>query len=212
MLHGECEQIFRIGKDAPWEHGYPLDLHQHQREAIEIARGGASYMLTTGTGSGKSLSYIVPIVDSVLRQHAAGTYQPGVKAIIVYPMNALANSQQHELTKFLEHGYPTGGEPVTFRRYTGQDREAERVEILADPPDILLTNYVMLELVLTRPKERDRLITAGAGFALPGARRAAHLSRQAGCRCGHVGAAAARRVRGDGSAMRRYVRNDDYRR
>jgi ATP-dependent helicase YprA (DUF1998 family) len=43
-----------------------------------------------------------------------------VKAIIVYPMNALANSQQHELTKFLKHGYPDGGEPVTFRRYTGQ--------------------------------------------------------------------------------------------
>ncbi|MGH3798600.1 MAG: DEAD/DEAH box helicase [Pseudonocardiaceae bacterium] len=47
-------------------------------------------MLTTGTGSGKSLSYIVPIVDSVLWQRATGSYEPGVKAIIVYPMNALA--------------------------------------------------------------------------------------------------------------------------
>lgn len=75
-------------------------------------------------------------------------------------MNALANSQQHELTKFLKHGYPDGGEPVTFRRYTGQDRESDRAEILNNPPDILLTNYVMLELVLTRPDERDRLITA----------------------------------------------------
>src|SRR5437899_5291929 len=49
VLHPECEQIFRIGKDEPGQQGYPLDLHQHQREAIEIARGGASYVLTTGT-------------------------------------------------------------------------------------------------------------------------------------------------------------------
>ncbi|MDQ3403952.1 MAG: DEAD/DEAH box helicase [Actinomycetota bacterium] len=164
LLHSDCEQIFRIGKDEPGSSGYPLNLHQHQRDAIEIARGGQSYVLTTGTGSGKSLSYIVPIVDSVVRQHSAGTYQPGVKAIIVYPMNALANSQRNELEKFLGHGFPAGGEPVTFRRYTGQDREAERAEILANPPDILLTNYVMLELVLTRPKERERLVTAAAGL------------------------------------------------
>ena len=93
----------------------------------------------------------MPIVDEVLRQHQAGTYRPGVKAIIVYPMNALANSQYRELERFLKRGYAEGGEPVTFRRYTGQDKEAERKEILANPPDILLTNYVMLELVLTRP-------------------------------------------------------------
>lgn len=165
LLHPECERIFRVGKDDPEGAGaHVLDLHQHQREAVEIARGGASYVLTTGTGSGKSLSYIVPIVDDVLRQHDRGSYQPGVKAIIVYPMNALANSQQHELTKFLKHGYPEGAERVTFRRYTGQDREAERAEILASPPDILLTNYVMLELVLTRPDEREQLITAARGL------------------------------------------------
>jgi ATP-dependent helicase YprA (DUF1998 family) len=46
----------------------------------------------------------------------------------------------------------------------GQDREAERAEILANPPDILLTNYVMAELVLTRPEERKRLITAAQGL------------------------------------------------
>lgn len=163
LLHPDCERIFRIGKDEDTG-GHPLNLHQHQREAIEIARGGLSYVLTTGTGSGKSLSYIIPIVDSVVRQRATGTYQPGVKAIIVYPMNALANSQRNELEKFLSHGFPDGQEPVTFRRYTGQDREDERKEILADPPDILLTNYVMLELVLTRPKERERLITAAHGL------------------------------------------------
>lgn len=162
ILHPECERIFRVGKgkEPDGTPGQVIDLHQHQREAVEIARGGASYVLTTGTGSGKSLSYMVPIVDSVLRQRATGSYEPGVKAIIVYPMNALANSQQHELTRFLKNGYPISDEPVTFRRYTGQDREADRAEVLNNPPDILLTNYVMLELLLTRPDERDHLITA----------------------------------------------------
>ncbi|MFG1956941.1 DEAD/DEAH box helicase [Nonomuraea sp. NPDC049028] len=163
LLVKECERIFRVGKDDGAE-GHVLNLHRHQREAVEIARTGASYVLTTGTGSGKSLSYIVPIVDWVLRQKESGTYQPGVKAIIVYPMNALANSQVHELDKFLKQGYGTGREPVTFRRYTGQETGNERQQILADPPDILLTNYVMLDLVLTRPGERDSLITAARGL------------------------------------------------
>jgi ATP-dependent helicase YprA (DUF1998 family) len=78
LLHPECERIFRVGKEEPPAAlGQVIDLHHHQREAVEIARGGASYVLTTGTESGKSLSYIVPIVDSVLRQRAAGSYQPG---------------------------------------------------------------------------------------------------------------------------------------
>jgi hypothetical protein len=165
VLTAECARIFRIGKVAGTQvTGKPLDLHRHQREAIEVATRGLSYVLTTGTGSGKSLAYIVPIVDRIVRQHLAGTYSPGVKAIIVYPMNALANSQFLELEKFLKRGYPAGGEPVTFRRYTGQDSDADRKDILANPPDILLTNYVMLELLLTRPDERKRLITAATGL------------------------------------------------
>src|ERR1035441_5939317 len=61
-------------------------------------------------------------------------------------MNALANSQFGELEKFLQLGYPDGKGPVTFARYTGQERDEERNAIVAKPPDILLTNYVMLEL------------------------------------------------------------------
>ena len=83
----------------------------------------------------------------------------GIQSIVVYPMNALANGQEQELTKFLCHGYPDGKGPVTFRRYTGQEGDEERQQILADPPDILLTNYVMLELILTRVDER-KLIQA----------------------------------------------------
>ena len=121
-------------------------------------------MLTTGTGSGKSLSYIVPIVDRVLRARQAGDRQAQVRAIIVYPMNALANSQLWELEKYLRNGYGRGREPVTFARYTGQESQADRDRIRANPPDILLTNYVMLELMLTRPDDRRSLIRMARGL------------------------------------------------
>jgi ATP-dependent helicase YprA (DUF1998 family) len=164
LLHPECERIFRV-KDHEDDAGrLGLTFHRHQRDAIEAAASGGSYVLTTGTGSGKSLAYIVPIVDRVLREKAQGSAPPGVKAIIVYPMNALANSQVMELEKFLRFGYGPGKEPVTFARYTGQEGQDERRRILAEPPDILLTNYVMLDLVLTRPDERRHLMTAAQGL------------------------------------------------
>ena len=81
-----------------------LTLHKHQEDAIRTAQKGHNYILTTGTGSGKSLAYIIPIVDFVLRNGSG----KGVQAIIVYPMNALANSQRGELEKFLKFGYPDG--------------------------------------------------------------------------------------------------------
>lgn len=158
VLHEDCGRIFRI-KDHENDFGRPLRLHQHQEQAIRIAQNNLPYVLTTGTGSGKSLAYIIPAVDFVLRN---GTGR-GIQAIVVYPMNALANSQREELDKFLRRGFE-GKEPlVSYARYTGQEGEQERESILKNPPDILLTNYVMLELILTRIEER-RLVEAGKGI------------------------------------------------
>lgn len=155
LLHPASARIFRRDKHQDGAGlGKSLHLHQHQLEAIEIARRGHNYLLTTGTGSGKSLAYLIPIVDRVLRE---GTGL-GIRAIIVYPMNALANSQAGELAKFLDYGLD-GPTPVSFKRYTGQEGEEERRAIIAKPPDILLTNYVMLELLLTR--QRERTLIAG---------------------------------------------------
>ncbi|MEV0328203.1 protein kinase [Micromonospora echinospora] len=168
VLHSECARIFQAGKTERGTtcDGRPLTLHQHQREAIEKAQDGASYVLTTGTGSGKSLSYIVPIVDRVLkaRQQEGARAAKRVRAIIVYPMNALANSQLKELDKYLQDGYGSGREPVTYARYTGQESEERRREIQESKPDILLTNYVMLELMLTRPGDRRTLIRMAQGL------------------------------------------------
>lgn len=158
-LHPECANIFRKDKEETITSGRPLNLHKHQVEAIYAARDGRNYVLTTGTGSGKSLAYIVPIVDHVLK-HGSGK---GIQAIVVYPMNALANSQFGELEKFLRKGYPDDREPVRFDKYTGQEDEQERKRIIQRPPDILLTNYVMLELILTRPAEQ-KIIEAAQGL------------------------------------------------
>jgi hypothetical protein len=145
-LHPSCRDIFAHRGTDGGATG-PVRLHRHQVDGLRAARRGLSYVLTTGTGSGKSLAYIVPIVDHVLRAPRT----PGIKAIVVYPMNALANSQLGELKKYL------AGSSVTFRRYTGQENQTERAEIIASPPDILLTNYMMLELILTRPHDAPLL-------------------------------------------------------
>jgi hypothetical protein len=142
-LHPLCKHMFRTN-------GASLQLHQHQRDAIDLARQGHNYVVTTGTGSGKSLTYLLPVVDHVLHnQPEAGK----VRAIIVYPMNALINSQHDALKRYLEHlGQPPY--PLRVAQYTGQESAAEKRAILGNPPHILLTNYVMLELMLTRPEER----------------------------------------------------------
>jgi ATP-dependent helicase YprA (DUF1998 family)/very-short-patch-repair endonuclease len=158
-LHPECARIFRIDKSDTDHTGQPLLLHTHQREAILKAKEGKSYVLTSGTGSGKSLTYIVPIVDHVLRNGSGR----GIQAIVVYPMNALANSQDEELKKFLHEGYPEDKSPVRFARYTGQEKGPEREKIRSNPPDILLTNYMMLELLLTRSEDRE-LVRAAQGL------------------------------------------------
>src|SRR6266568_9057738 len=157
VLHSECTRIFRAGKDKG--EGKPMRLYQHQADAIRRAQAGRNYVLTTGTGSGKSLAYNVPIVDHVLR-HGTGR---GIQAIVVYPMNALANSQDEELKKFLEKGYAPGQSSVRVARYTGQEKGLERDAIRSQPPDVLLTNYMMLELLLTRREDRE-LVRAAQGL------------------------------------------------
>ena len=147
LLDRACAEIFRPN-DAPAKGRRGLRLYRHQVEAIEAARKGASYVLTTGTGSGKSLAYLIPIVDTILRE---GRGRDGrTEAIVVYPMNALVNSQLDEIGKFFD---PEDG-PVHVARYTGQESQERRDELRVHPPDVLLTNYVMLELLLTRTEER----------------------------------------------------------
>jgi ATP-dependent helicase YprA (DUF1998 family) len=95
VLHAGCGEIFRVGKDAGGG-GSELTLYQHQEQAIALAQQGRSFVVTTGTGSGKSLTFFIPIIDRVLRTRAAEGKRR-TRAIVIYPMNALANSQMEEL-------------------------------------------------------------------------------------------------------------------
>jgi Lhr-like helicase len=150
----ETGQVFRVD-------GKGLVLHRHQQQALAKASAGTSFVVTTGTGSGKSLCFFVPIIERVIQARRAEE-APRTKAIIIYPMNALANSQMKELEKFLEQsGLPPGLLP-TFARYTGQESSAERELICEAKPDIMLTNFMMLELLMTRQNARDRAVIASA--------------------------------------------------
>jgi Lhr-like helicase len=155
-LHPETARIFRTPQ------GKPFHLYRHQQQAIEKALHGESYVVTSGTGSGKSLTYFIPIVDSVLRSPAVDK----TIAIIVYPMNALANSQLQALESLkIDYENRTGRPfPVTFAKYTGETSEENRQAMRQHPPHILLTNYMMAELMLVRPEDQRFLDRAGGGL------------------------------------------------
>ena len=138
---------------------FSIALYTHQEQAIAFSARGESFLVTTGTGSGKSLCFFIPIVDAVLRAKARDS-TPKTRAIVIYPMNALANSQQEELIKFIGKDGP-----VTFARYTGQESQEEHDRIRDNPPDILLTNFMMLEMLMIRQNETDsRVIANCAGL------------------------------------------------
>lgn len=153
----------------------PLDrpLYQHQEESIRKVRAGRNVVVATGTGSGKTESFLLPILDSLVRELEQGSLGSGVRALLLYPMNALANDQMKRLRALLAN-FPR----VTFGRYTGDtendprrasDRFEElnpreprlpnellsREEMRATPPHLLLTNYAMLEYLLLRPQDVD---------------------------------------------------------
>jgi hypothetical protein len=153
-LHADTGKVFRLGSES-------LRLHLHQEQAVAKAAQRQSFVVTTGTGSGKSLCFFIPIVDAIIRGKAAGE-PPRTRAIIVYPMNALANSQMSELQKFIDQsGLPQHLTP-SFARYTGQESSDERARIRDAKPDILLTNFMMLELLMTRQNSLDRAVIANA--------------------------------------------------
>ena len=142
LLHDDVRHIFD---------GY--SLYRHQCETIELGVGGTDFVVTSGTGSGKSLTYIGTIFNHLLANRGA----KGVAAVIVYPMNALINSQTNEFNTYKDNYERSTGRdfPITFGQYTGQEKEERRQAMRQDPPQVLLTNYMMLELLLTRVQERS---------------------------------------------------------
>ena len=139
----------------------------HQLAAWQAAREGFSCLVSSGTGSGKTECFMVPILDDLLRDEAKGRLT-GVRAIVVYPLNALIQSQRERLvawTKSLAHRF-------SFALYNGLTPEAPRQqnpgrlapaeignrrEIRENPPAILVTNVTMLEYLLLRAQDQTIL-------------------------------------------------------
>ena len=139
------------------KNGDTIRLHRHQQEALQHGLAGNSFAVATGTGSGKSLTYLLPIVDNIFRQHEADPSGSRYKlsALLIYPMNALINSQEESLRGYAKRYEEQFGPcPVRFEKYTGQTSQDVRNKVINDPPHILLTNYMMFDLILLRPTER----------------------------------------------------------
>lgn len=147
--------------------------HRHQAQAWErlssLHHTPEPTLVTTGTGSGKTEGFLVPLLDHCQRHHRVR----GVKALVLYPMNALANDQARRIAAMVHnHSAQLGG--VRVGLYTGDSPDASgmteggvignRHELRKNPPDILLTNYKMLDMLLLRSE--DSPLFEGAGESL----------------------------------------------
>lgn len=147
VLVKEFNDIFYDESGGSWS------IYKHQTESIIKGNEGEGFVVTSGTGSGKSLTYISTIFNYLFKN----PNKPGIKAIVVYPLNALTNSQEAALRGFGgNYKNRTGNSlPFTFAKYTGQENQDDREKIISNPPDILLTNYMMLELLMVRKADES---------------------------------------------------------
>lgn len=183
-LEEDSDPVYRLSPEfAKLEQGkekkkLPLDrpLYLHQEKAYRKVCEGRNIVVTTGTGSGKTESFLIPIFNELLKEKEAGTLDNNVRAILIYPMNALANDQIKRLRQYLLK-YPD----ITFGIYTGETKEKpddalgiyedlhsddieelreplpneriSREEMKENPPHILITNYSMLDYMMLRPED-----------------------------------------------------------
>ena len=146
-------------------------LYSHQEESIKLIKSGRSAIITTGTGSGKTESFLYPILNELLYDVESGNKDIGIRAIFLYPMNALVNDQIDRIRKILKNcpditfGFFTGetpdSVPANYRDKLEQENDViiannelvSRKEIRENPPHLLFTNYSMLEYLLIRPND-----------------------------------------------------------
>lgn len=150
------ERGLPIHQDLSLFFGQPF--YKHQQEAIELGCQGKEFIVTSGTGSGKSRTFMATIFNYILLNKES--CKEKTIAIIVYPMNALINSQFEELDRYKKEFMEKSGSeesPFTFAKYTGQEDESTRQKIQNNPPNIILTNYMMLELLMTRAGKEESL-------------------------------------------------------
>ncbi len=140
FAHGELVQAMAdrglLHHAMPGLIGYPT-MWLHQQQVFQAVRSGRHALVATGTGSGKTEAFLYPIVDSLLRERDAGVTS-GLSAILIYPMNALANDQLDRLREMLAGTRITFGQwigttpdkekDVSIERFTGSSRQAYLAE------------------------------------------------------------------------------------
>jgi len=153
--------------DGAWHQPFPevpllFPPYRHQMEAFARLSGDTmrSTLVTTGTGSGKTESYLWPILDHC-RQNKG---RPGIKAILIYPMNALATDQARRIAAVVSSisslegiraGIYADAEPQNATHdVTADSIITHRETMRHNPPDILLTNYKMLDYLLLRGQDK----------------------------------------------------------
>ncbi len=148
---------------------FPASLYpyQHQIESWEVlsVKPPRSVLVSSGTGSGKTECFLIPILDDLARELNNGTGQlVGIRALFLYPLNALIKSQKDRLTAWSE---PFGG-GIRYCLYNGdtpyeakasrwKSEVADRRKLRSEPPPILVTNATMLEYMLVRSDDRPIL-------------------------------------------------------
>lgn len=173
LLSEKLEEV--IYGALPYLRNNPLYLHQEK--ALRKILNGRNVVIASGTASGKTECFLIAIYNHLLREYEEGKLTPGVRALLLYPMNALANDQLRrlrEIARIMEKKIPDVN--ITFGRYVGDTPESKksgeeqfrrgnpgvepvksellsREEMRKNPPHILITNYAMLEYLLLRPQD-----------------------------------------------------------
>ena len=156
---------FRVAEQMPdcFQSIHPEYLpYVHQQIAYDRLTGddGRSTLIATGTGSGKTECFLYPILEYCYKHRG----EPGIKALIVYPMNALAADQQKRIAGLIWNSPELKGDVTAGMYVGGYTQNACRMmteesvitdheTMLNSPPDILMTNYKMLDYLLVRPKD-----------------------------------------------------------
>lgn len=161
-----CRSFAKLG-DIDFER----PLYSHQEEAIRNIGAGRSAIITTGTGSGKTECFLYPILNDLMTDVENGNREIGIRAIFLYPMNALVNDQIDRVRRILTqcsditYGFFTSdtkeSAPRNYREAYGEENDVfipdnelvSRREIREKPPHLLFTNYSMLEYLLIRPND-----------------------------------------------------------
>lgn len=140
--------------------------YTHQEESFRVAKAGMSMLVAAGTGSGKTECFLYPVLSELFDQQDRGALGHGVQALLLYPTNALINSQRDRLRAWLDSAPNRVAAPVKFclynsalterpdRAHDGDGCElGSRAALWDQPPPILATNYSMLEIALIRRKD-----------------------------------------------------------